>query len=291
MFRLAAVALVVSAAVVLAIVLTLRLMTAAPTAGAPPGKGNGGLDHTANVRTQAAAWVTKQISRSAIVACDPVMCPVLQAQGLSPQNLLALRPAAPDLLSSDIVVATDALRSRFGARLAAVYAPTVIASFGTGAARIDIRAVAPDGATAYQKALRHDVLARRAAGAQLLLNSRIRVAAAPVRQELAAGEVDGRILVMLAALAASYRLQVVAFGDAAPGASAGVPLRTVQISGTGNAGVPGTTDELKSMLSFVLAQRPPYLAASATRVKLGAHQTVLRIGFGAPSPLGLLARS
>ncbi len=62
--------------------------------------------------------------------------------------------SASDPLGSDLVVATPALRSQFGARLASVYAPVVIASFGSGAARIDIRAVAADGTAAYDSAAR-----------------------------------------------------------------------------------------------------------------------------------------
>ena len=125
------------------------------------------------IRYRAAAWVASQVSGDAIVACDPAMCAALLARGVTAGNLLVLGSAASDPLGSDVVMATAAVRSQFGARLVGVYAPEVIASFGSGELRIDVRAVAPDGAAAFQHALAADLAARRAAGGQLLRNSRI----------------------------------------------------------------------------------------------------------------------
>ena len=89
-----------------------------------------------------------------------------------------LGAAAADPLGSDVVMATQAVRDEFGGRLADVYAPAVIASFGAGAAAIDVRAIAPSGAAAYKSALAADRLARIAAGRQLLGNSHITVSPA-----------------------------------------------------------------------------------------------------------------
>ena len=171
----------------------------------------------AATRQQAAAWVASQVSGDAIVACDPAMCAVLLARGVSAGNLLVLRSAASDPLGSDVVLATPAVRSQFGARLASVYAPQVIASFGSGALRIDVRAVAPDGAAAFQSALAADLAARRAAGSQLLRNSRI--SASPgARAALLAGQLDSRLLITLAAMAAAGPLRIESFGGSGPGA-------------------------------------------------------------------------
>jgi hypothetical protein len=43
------------------------------------------------------------------------------------------------------------------------------------------------------------------------------------------------------------------------------------------------------VLSFLRAQLPPYRAASIGPVRLATGQTILRIVFAAPSPLGLLS--
>jgi hypothetical protein len=262
------------------------------TSGAPTGAA------AAAARTQAASWVTSQVSRADIVACDPAMCTVLQAHGVPGGDLLMLRPGSADPLGSDVVVATPAVRNQFGARLAGVYAPQVLASFGTGAQRIEVRAVAPDGAAAFQAALAADLATRRTAGRQLVHNPRLTIAG-PARAELQTGRVDSRLLVVLAALTANQRLTIISFGSSGPGAGADTPLRSVQV----------TADHatVTAMLAFVQAQRVPYRPARAAMTRAfvtqaavthpGATQagrasahaaSVLTVGFAAPSPAGLL---
>ena len=262
------------------------------TSGAPTGAA------AAAARTQAASWVTSQVSQADIVACDPAMCTVLQAHGVPGGDLLVLRPGSADPLGSDVVVATPAVRNQFGARLAGVYAPQVLASFGTGAQQIEVRAVAPDGAAAFQAALAADLAARRTAGRQLVHNPRLTIAG-PARAELQAGRVDSRLLVVLAALTADQRLTIISFGSSGPGAGADTPLRSVQV----------TADHatVTAMLAFVQAQRVPYRPARAAMTRAfishaavthpGATQTgrasahatsVLTVEFAAPSPAGLL---
>jgi hypothetical protein len=233
-------------------------------------------------RTTAARWIAGQVSPSAIVACDPAMCAALQAGGVAAGRLLVLGTSASDPLGSDLVVATPALRSQFGARLASVYAPVVIASFGSGSARIDIRAVAADGTAAYDSALAADRSARIAAGEQLIGNHRIAMTAAAATV-LRAGQVDPRLLAMLAALAAQQPLRVLAFGDPSPGASTAIPLRSVELA-PAMAGTQAAA-RLRIMLSFLQAQRSPFLPATAALV----HQSALSVEYAAPSPLGLLS--
>jgi hypothetical protein len=233
-------------------------------------------------RTAAARWIAGQVSPSAIVACDPAMCAALQASGVAAGRLLVLGTSASDPLGSDLVVATPALRSMFGARLASVYAPAVIASFGTGAARIDIRAVAADGSAAYDSALAADRGARIAAGEELIGNHRIAMTAAAATA-LRAGQVDPRLLAMLAALAAQQPLRILAFGDPSPGASAAVPLRSLELA-PADTGTRAAA-RLRTMLSFLQAQRLPFLPMTAALV----HQSALTIEYAAPSPLGLLS--
>ncbi len=247
---------------------------------------------TTAVRRQAAAWITRQVSRSAIVSCDPAMCAALRTQAFPAGNLLTLQPSAEDPLGSDVVVATAAIRSQFGSRLAGVYAPEVAAAFGTGNAAIQIRVIAPDGAAAYRSSLRADLLARQATGAQLLRNQDIRVTAA-VRKQLTAGQVDSRLLTTLAALAAQHPLRIVAFADSGPGASPGMPLRMAEISAPGGGAAtaspgPGHARFLRSVLAFLRAQLPPYLAASTRAIRTGDGQDVVQVEFASPSPLNLL---
>ncbi|HMI24274.1 MAG TPA: hypothetical protein VK594_07285 [Streptosporangiaceae bacterium] len=232
-------------------------------------------------RDQAAAWVAGQVSGGAILACDPAMCAALAQRGIPAGNLLVLGPGSGDPLGSAVVVETAAVRNIFGDRLAGVYAPEVLARFGTGAARVDVRIVAPDGSAAYRRALAADIRARRAAGDQLLRSPRITVTPS-ARAALAAGQVDARLLITLAALAASEQVRIEGFVGRGPGESPGRALRTAEIA--------APAASARRMLAFIRAQRSPYLA---TRADLnpgtpGPDGYVLTIEFGAPAPLGML---
>jgi hypothetical protein len=128
--------------------------------------------------------------------------------------------------------------------------------------------------------------ARRSAGTQLLHSQRIGVAG-PAAAQLQAGQVDTRLLIMLAILASQHPWRVVAFGAASPGVPlAQAPFREVTITGPDAA-------DLATSLAMVRAQRSPYQPAQAAIVRLPGGQTAqgqmaLRIDFAAPSPLGLL---
>jgi hypothetical protein len=232
----------------------------------------------ATVRAQAAAWIAGQVSGDAIIACDPVMCAALQAQGVSAGRLLAPRPGSGGAPGANVMVTSAPADSH----LADSYAPAVIASFGSGGDRIDVRAVVPGGAAAYASALRADLAARMSAGTQLLRNSRIQFTAQDAAQ-LRAGEVDSRLLATLAALSSQYSFRVAAFGDASPGAAVLCRGVTITAAGRGNAAV-----GLAAALALVNAQHPPYLPARAAIVRPAGGPAALSLQFAAPSPLGLL---
>ena len=234
-------------------------------------------------RLRAAAWVAAQVSHSAVVACDPAMCAALQSRAFPVGNLMTIGPATNDPLGSTVIVATAAVRSQFGGRLETVYAPTVIAGFGSGSARIDVRVYAAGGGPAYMAALRADQQVRQNLGRVLLRNSR--VSATPAgRAELTAGQVDTRLLATIATLAGEGRVDVVGFSDSGPGASPAVPLRVADL-----ASPPGVkSGYLRSVLALLRAQQAPYLATSLSLARLDGRE-VIRIEFAAPSPLGLMS--
>ena len=179
-----------------------------------------------------------------------------------------------------MIVASPSVRNEFGSQLTEVFAPALIASFGSGATRVDIRAIASQGGAAYRAAEPSDLAARKEAGAQLLRNQRFH-ASARAAGEIRAGQVDSRVLVTLAALVSQRAVTVTSFGDTGPGAAAS--FRQVTMSSSG-----GQVADLTADLGQVRAQRTPYLPASATIVHLGG-QAALRIEFGAPSLQGLLS--
>jgi hypothetical protein len=234
-------------------------------------------------RQSAATWIEAQVSHDTVVSCDPAMCAALQAKGFPAGDLMTLGPGTSDPLGSAVVVATAAVRSLFGSRLTTVYGPTVIASFGSGSAQVDVRVYAAGGAAAYLAALRADQASRQSVGSQLLRNSHVSVSAA-ARQQLASGQVDSRLLITIATLSGQGPVSVAAFTDSGPGASAGAPLREAELATPAGA----KSGYLQSVLALLRAQQPPYLASSATLTRLADGQQVVQIVFDAPSPLGLL---
>jgi hypothetical protein len=240
------------------------------------------------IREQAAGWVAAQVSPAVTVSCDRTTCQALRAHGFPASSLLELRPGQADPLRSRILVLTAAVRRVLKGRFLATYAPAAVAGFGSGSARISIRLIAPHGAAAYSSSLRADLQARRAAGASLLENQQISVSAV-ARSQLARGQIDSRLLAIIASLAARRMVVVVSFGDLAPGASPGTPFRSADLAAPGTPAGPDAASQVQRMAAFARAQQAPYLAANIQRVRLATGRICLRIEFAAPSPLGLLA--
>jgi hypothetical protein len=293
--RVLAIALIL--AVVVAAGVSLAVSRSRPGAGpGAPGEATaskavspGGIGPAAVARAAAAAWAEAQVSRSAVVACDPPMCFALQGRGFPAANLMQLNSAAAYPLGATVIIATAAVRNQFGSRLDTVYAPVVIASFGRGQARVDIRAYAAGSAPAYRAALAADFAARQAAGRRLLGSAHI-AAPAAARRDLAAGAVDSRLLITLATLAARQDVRIVAFGSADPHGDAQLPLRSAELAMPRSARPGGTAASaayLQSVLTFLRTQLPPALAARTRLVHAGGA-TILQVGFAAPTPLGLL---
>jgi hypothetical protein len=253
----------------------------------PAASHGGGSQPLSPAGRLAAVWVAQEVARNAIVACDPLMCSALETRGVLAANLLVLRADTTSPLGAEVVVVTPAVRSEFGSRVSSVYAPSVIAGFGSGAGEVSVRVVAQNGPTAYLTALGQDAADRKTAGAQLLANKHI-LASAQARAQLAAGAVDSRLLLMLPALAAVHPVQVLAF-DPAPGAGPGVPLCSADLSGAGQAAKVSDTTYLRWLTSFVGTQVVPF--AGTMSVLQEAGQPVVRVVFAEPSPLGLLAHT
>ena len=209
----------------------------------------------------------------------------MEANGIPAGRLQPLGGSNTDPLGTDLIVSTAAVRSEFGARLDAVYAPVVLASFGTGSARTAVRVVAADGAAAYMRNLRKDVADRASAGRQLLHNPHFH-ASGPARRDLAAGRVDSRLLSAFAALATMYRVRVVDFSGLAPGASWGMPLRAADIAPAGPE-IRHQPNTVASLAHFLRDQWGSFRPESITIVRPASGRPVVRVEYGAPSPLGL----
>jgi hypothetical protein len=283
----AAAAAIVIAASGLGLALALQTRSPHHNGGAAPVALQGGSSPEATDRHQAATWVAQQVSRGVTVSCDRAMCSALQQMEQHTGHLLAITASMRNPLKSAVIIATEAVRQQFGSRLQATYAPAVLASFGTGNQRVDIREIAPHGAAAYRSALNADLRARQASGLQLLDSSRIAVL--PVaRTQLLAGQVDSRLLITLAGLAGLNPIHIVDFGGSAPGASPSSPLRFVDLTENADGLKKVNSAYVSSMLAFLKIQRGHFALSHNEPLRLVGGQNVLRVEFSAPSPLGLL---
>jgi len=223
-------------------------------------------------RARAATWVEQQVSPDVTVSCDPAMCRQLRVNGFPAARVKPL-PTSPGALGSGLVVATPAVRQQFGTALAAADAPLVIAGFGSGAGRVDVRVLAPNGAAAFRSRLAGQHAALVTSGGQLLHDRNLQVDPA-ARTVLLRGGADPRLLATLSVLATGMPIRLVAFGDLPPGAGAGVPLRSAQIGAPSAAGV-------ASILAFLRAQQGTYRPARVTVTRTTAGPSLVTVWFAA----------
>jgi hypothetical protein len=259
--------LVVAAGATAAVVAVTRPGSPAKPAAAP----------AAANQARAVAWVAQQVSSGTMVSCDATTCGQLRRSGFPGARLMTLGSATQDPLGSALVVATPAVRSEFGAQLASVYAPLMIADFGSGANRVEVRTTAPDGPAVFAAELKTQQASLRSAGQQLLRNRTVQASPA-ARADLLAGRVDLRLLANLSVLSSQQTIKLVAFGDASPGASSAVPLRSVQLSAT-------SAKDRAAILDFLRAQKGAYRPDSVSTSVDRQGQPVVTARFDAPAPL------
>jgi hypothetical protein len=108
------------------------------------------------------------------------------------------------------------------------------------------------------------------------------------RFQLIAGQVDSRLLVVLARLAALHPIYILKFADSGPHASAGVPLRSAELAQS-RSDPTVSTGFAQSVHTFLAAQNATYRPAELSVVPLGGRHAVLVVQYSAPSPLLLLS--
>ena len=144
----------------------------------------------------AETWMVGNVGRSTPVATDARVAKQLAAQGLS--TTVARAAGSEPFLLSTPDLRIEAIADRALSRR--IDATVLVAGFGSGTRRVELRQSAPEGIAA----LAHDWSAERAtrtdAGRQLLGNGRITVTGPP-RQLLADGRLDLRAETLLGRLA------------------------------------------------------------------------------------------
>ena len=235
-------------------------------------------------RAQAASWVAQQVNRDDVVSCDQPMCTALRADGFPAGKLLVLEPTSNPPVTSAVVVVTAAVRSMFGSSIDAAWAPDVLATIGSGAAQITIRLIAPHGALAYQSALGSGVAFRVQYGTALLNNNQI-VLSQAAQNQLAAGQVDPRLVLAIASLAGDQPIDVARFENIGPGASTDLPLRFADLTVNGNAANMSSSAYIGALHAYLSSQSSQLGPVSGQKA-LSGGQDVFQVEFAAPSPLG-----
>ncbi len=240
-----------------------------------------------SLRTIAAGWAEQQLNPGTTIACDPAMCAALNAAGFPESDLHALSQTSPYPLNSDVVAETAQVRGLFGSSLASNYAPEVIATFGAGAGRIEIRVIAQHGATTYRNAVSQGLASGKLIGFQLLSsNSNQFTMSATARKQLAAGQVDLRLQILILDLASKQPLGIVDFSNDDRGATPGIPLRFVDLAEAAPSAAAhmSTAQYVLALRSVLETQTGVFVPLHAGNVRLPGDQDVFRIEFGAPSP-------
>jgi hypothetical protein len=263
----------IAAAAVVVVAGPVAILMSRHSPAPPDGSGSG-------VRNEAAAWISQQVDPNDVVSCDLAMCQTLEANGVPTGDLLVMNAGQRNLLGSSVVVSTSAIRQLFGRRLDSD-APVILAGFGSGRARIDIRVVVQHGtAQAYLSQLSTQVQERKNVGRALVNNPKVALSAT-ARNQLLSGEVDPRLLILLPSFQTSRTLDILAFGDVGPGASAGVPLRCVYLAET------GAIANVRSAFAILRSQRSTLFSPAHAESTRFDGKPALYIEFAAPSPLGV----
>jgi hypothetical protein len=218
------------------------------------------------------------------VACDAQVCADLQKRGFPAANVKLLGPQSYDPSGSNLVVATAVIRAQFGSRLASVWAPAVIASFGSGNVRIDIRWEYPGGGAQYRADQGAAAQARKAADVEVLTNKQITFPATVGRQ-LRSGDIDPRLVQLIVTMAQAHPVSIVDFGGRSPGGGSASLLRRVDLAAVGGRAHLTPAAYFRWVRSFISAQRAQYHTDRIQQLTPPGGQPGLRIGYGAPSPL------
>jgi hypothetical protein len=214
-----------------------------PSAARPPAAGSSAAHSVDPARATALAvrWVKDNVAKDTAVFAPASTLADLRT-GMPRATAVPTPSAVPE---PGYVLSTTALRANAAASsaVAAVLAASLpVARFGSGAARVEVRQVSPDGLASLQQRRMQDLGYRKLAGTELLRNPHVQVSK-DARDQLARGDLDLRAETLLAVLANSTHVDVLAIRDDPAEDGFGMPARTLVVT---------------------IARRPPLRAAVAS---------------------------
>jgi hypothetical protein len=238
----------------------------------------------------AQGWIEDHVPRSDRIITDDAIWVDLVEAGFEPDDVVwyykvdtdpAVQDQAPDgWRDYDWLLSTESFRSfpeTVGTEAAAALEHSVVvATFGEGAGRVEVRRIVEEDVAVVEAAVGDDALEAEA-GQALARNPAIDLSG-PAARLLEAGQVDQRVLTVLAGVAGEQSLSVVDF-PAVPGeGDAGMPRRVVELERPEGADG-GWLDR------FFAGQQPPFAPDSVTTVDAaGGGPTHLRVTFPVALP-------
>lgn len=234
---------------------------------APAGSGSAPATDDGASPERLAEWLLTQLHPTTVVLVDPQLREDLVAAGVPEDRLVPFDESDSDPPAQLIV----------GPLAAAAELP-LVAQFGADDGALAVRLLVDDPeATAAE--LDEEVAARMTFGAALADNPNLTLSRSAA-SALAAGEVDARLLTVLAGAAARYQLRVIDFPASSGDLSQDPQRREALIIEVRTAAGDGGVDDLQDYLG---SQLPPYQPLSAE-----VDSTILTVRYPAPAPIGLL---
>lgn len=238
-------------------------------------------DDTDAARREADRWIVQNVPANRRLIVDDALWVDLVEAGMSTNRVARYTTfdAGSDVgiepqrgwQDYHVVVSVESVRAfpdRYPEVRAALHSSAVLAVFGTGTDRVEVRKIVPGGADRAGRTSAgsgHDAAAAAEAGAELARNPSVALTPA-ARRALVAGRVDQRLMTMLVAVAADRPVSVDAFSSDPAEAGTGAPYRSIAFRARSD-------DDARAIRRLLADQVPPYRPA-AIEVGPDARMTV-----------------
>lgn len=240
-------------------------------------------------------WVSANLPVDARLVADSAVMADLAKAGIPGWDLVDYRAldaqpatdAAAGWRVYDYIVSTPALRtglSASGQVRTALASSTVVASYGAGPGRVEVREIDAQGLPAAADRVSKAEAASAAAGRQMLSSERVKLS--PVAaQQVVTGMVDGRVLSVLVGLGSQFSLTVAGFSDPDPGGMFENRLRQVAVLVVDGTLVADRSQQVAAVTDWLAAQQGAFRPSA---VAVHGNQLLIRFRLLGAQEIGAL---
>jgi hypothetical protein len=237
-------------------------------------------------------WIADNIGPDDHLVLEASAADDLLGRGISDERLIAIEAngPAPDALTDwrryDFLVSSPLVRSRLGELPSvqeAVDSSRPVARFGADDELVEIRRILPGGMDSVEQQESEAQDLRLRAGASLAQNPNL-TASADAVDALRAGQVDERLLNVIATLVVQHHLQVGAFPVVDGEEGIGAPRRIVEIDGIDFRPIAAGTTTVASLEAFLDSQLASYRPIDVAIQDHRSGSSSLRITYAVAVP-------